>query len=348
MIYFDIALVIMCLLSLKFNRQNKEINWMTVKQTTSIKGIFIIMVFLSHIRGYITSVNTADIWHNELMGRIGQRMVVYFLVCSGYGVMESIKKKGKIYINAIPHRRVLNLLLKFDIAVCIYILIDIFMNGGNCSYSIRDILLSFVGWESVGNSNWYVFAIIYAYIATWIAFKCAKEYNKCIVITFLLSITYIVVLRISNKGTWWYDTILAYPLGMCVSMYSKKLQSLFSQKILYILSLLLTLCGAFISATNILVQIMQMLLFGMAIILLTMQISFENIFLDWCGKNLFAIYILQRIPMILLKEWGLADGNKYIYTIVCFIGCCLLAFLFNILTKRLYFPDGLRGSNTPK
>lgn len=33
--------------------------------------------------------------------------------------------------------------------------------------SLKTILLSMVCWESIGNSNWYIFAILCLYLLTW-------------------------------------------------------------------------------------------------------------------------------------------------------------------------------------
>ena len=334
MIYFDVALFVLCLASLKINKQKYNKEWLSITQMTNIKGIFIIIVFLSHMRQYISANSIDTILHNELMGRIGQRMVVYFLVCSGFGVMENIKKKGKLYISAIPHKRVLNVIIKFDIVVCIYILVDIIINR-TCSYSISHILLSFTGWESVGNSNWYVFAIIYAYIVTWIAYSVTKKHKCGIAIVCLLSMVYIVVLFIANKGTWWYDTILCYPVGMLISLYKEKIEKVFSNNIFYIVVLSLSVFCTFVNQNTIYIQIVQMLFFAVVMILGTMYVSFCNPFLEWCGRNLFGMYILQRIPMIVLKELGFAEKNIYLYTVLCFIICCVLALIFNKLMKSL-------------
>ena len=80
--------------------------------TESIKGIFIIIVFYSHILPFLEEAGVEyspvlDIPSNTLIHRIGQLMVVMFLFYSGYGVMESIMKKGNEYVRAIPVKRVL-------------------------------------------------------------------------------------------------------------------------------------------------------------------------------------------------------------------------------------------------
>lgn len=66
-----------------------------------------------------------------------------------------------------------------------------------------------------------------------------------------------------------------------------------------------------------------------------MRVAFKNKVLIWCGKHLFEIYILQRIPMILLKAFGLDQWNVYLY----FAGCAgitlALIYPFKWLTDRL-------------
>lgn len=39
--------------------------------------------------------------------------------------------------------------------------------------TVSHALLSLIGWENVGNSNWYIFCIICCYAFTYIAFKIA-------------------------------------------------------------------------------------------------------------------------------------------------------------------------------
>ena len=75
------------------------------EQTTCINGIFVLFVFLSHFGQYETMP-----WNNLLLA-IGQLMVAPFLFYSGYGIMEQIQRRGIVYIDSMPRKRILKLLL---------------------------------------------------------------------------------------------------------------------------------------------------------------------------------------------------------------------------------------------
>lgn len=58
-----------------------------------------------------------------------------------------------------------------------------------------------------------------------------------------------------------------------------------------------------------------------------MRVKLDSSVLLWCGQNLLGLYILQRIPMILCKEWGLTS-NPYLSFFVCAVVTITLAALF--------------------
>lgn len=99
------------------------------KKTTTIKGIFIVLVFFSHFNSYVMYSNTLDNVYVKIIGYVGQAMVAPFLFYSGYGVMEQITKKGNSYIKSIPIKRFLVTMIKFDLAVFLFYIINIFLNN---------------------------------------------------------------------------------------------------------------------------------------------------------------------------------------------------------------------------
>lgn len=173
MTIFLLLIIIISLWQIKFPKpvlSGINNNYLEISRTNSIKGIFILLVFLSHARNYISAY--AEYSQNPLNGiydifqnHLGQGVVIMFLFYSGYGVMESIKKKGTNYINAIPKKRFAKTLINFDIAVIIFILLNLCLSTLK-NYTIPKVLLSFIGWESVGNSNWYIFAMLVMYLIT--------------------------------------------------------------------------------------------------------------------------------------------------------------------------------------
>jgi hypothetical protein len=46
------------------------------------------------------------------------------------------------------------------------------------TFPVSQYLLSFTGWDAVGNSNWYILAVIVAYLITFIAFEICRDKGK--------------------------------------------------------------------------------------------------------------------------------------------------------------------------
>lgn len=132
------------------------------EQTTCINGMFVVLVFLSHFGQYERMP-----WNKPILA-IGQLMVAPFLFFSGYGIMEQIKKKGDEYIDHMPRKRIFKFYIHFCMALCIYLLLSFLLDK---DYSLSRIIWSFTALSSIGNSNWYVFAILAMYIIVYISFK---------------------------------------------------------------------------------------------------------------------------------------------------------------------------------
>ncbi len=62
--------------------------------TTCINGFFILLVFMRHFNQYVRFTGTMDLWYAKMIANVGQLLVTTFLLYSGYGIMESIKKQG--------------------------------------------------------------------------------------------------------------------------------------------------------------------------------------------------------------------------------------------------------------
>ena len=170
-IYSVITLLMSC--SISFWRNGFHDGYLSKEQSNCIKGFFIVVVFCRHIAPYLADSGydfsmLGDNLFRWIDGRIGQLLVVMFLFYSGYGVMESIKNKGETYIDSIPHRRLITTLLNFDVAVGIFLVVDICLG---IHYETKDIVLAFTGWKSIGNSNWYIFVILCCYFSTYLTYK---------------------------------------------------------------------------------------------------------------------------------------------------------------------------------
>lgn len=330
MIIFLIILLLIIIYNIK---PTKEEKYLDKKQTENIKGIFIILVLFSHFNSYVKYDSSLDLEYLKIINWFGQAMVAPFLFYSGYGIMEQIKNNGKKYIKKIPKKRILTTLIKFDLAVIIYLILNIILNN---RLKISQIILSLIGWESLGNSNWYIFVILILYLITYISFIITNKKKISLLITTILSFLYMIIFyKFNIKPVFWYDTVPCFILGLYYSHYKETISKYINyNKITYILSLIILMFSTllFKHYSRILVfNIMFNISFILTIIIISIKISINSKTLSWCGKHLFEIYILQRIPMIIFSKIT-PQLSIYLYFILSLIGTILLTIIFKKLT----------------
>ncbi|MCD7948799.1 MAG: hypothetical protein LUG12_00870 [Erysipelotrichaceae bacterium] len=164
-IIFGLLILIM-LLSAHVNKIGLDKEYLSIENTQAIKGIFVILIFLSHIRTYTTFDNTLDLAVIRFLDLISQLVVTMFLFYSGYGIYESIKTKAH-YIQNFLKDRIGYVFMNLVLGLSLYLILNVFIQR---SYSLDHILLSLVGIKSIGNSSWFMFAILVLYMSTYFSF----------------------------------------------------------------------------------------------------------------------------------------------------------------------------------
>ena len=166
-------------------------NYLSKETCNSIKGFCVILVFLSHCGKYIhynkTGINEM---YYSVAGYLSQLIVVMFFFYSGYGLMQQIIKKGKQYIQSFLFSRFLPTYISFVICVLFYYILSLVIN---VDYSCKQLLLSFIGWESIGNSNWFMFVTFVLYFIFFLSFRFVKKVSYGFVIFCFLSFLFFVI-----------------------------------------------------------------------------------------------------------------------------------------------------------
>ena len=329
------------LFGLKFTSKGTA-NYLSVENTQGVKCVFILMVFYSHFNSYISLTDSIyDTVYIKFFRFIGQAMVAMFLFYSGYGVMESITRKGESYILKIPKNRILKTLVNFDFAVLLFLVLNLIINS---KISLKQVMLSLIGWDSLGNSNWYIFVILMLYTLRFLVFSVIRKETKSarlssvFVLTALICGLILVTYRFNIRPTYWYDTALCYALGMGYSLVKEYVEKAVNKNFfLWLFSLLLS-AAAFVvlKGHNVFIEIAANLCFTVSLVIFTMRITLNNKVLKWCGEHLFEIYILQRIPMIIFQKVRLSEWNIYIYFTVCVAVTALLCIVFKYLTTKFW------------
>ena len=354
MITLYIIVFIIALWGIKPRRNEQErLQYMSKDSTDAIKGIFILLVFFRHANEYVKKSgfdysSLADSLFSMTDSFLNQLIVVMFLFFSGYGIIYSISNKGDSYISNIPKHRILNTLLNFDIAVACFIILSFIIGH---SFDTKTIILSFTGWESVGNSNWYIFVILICYLSTWLVFALNRG-NRSILTAALLNFGLLMIatiaLALAGKPSHWYNTIFAYPIGMMFGLFKERFDSLVNKKyaacligavICFAISTLLFFdknlpigenSRAIINGSSWVIRVIS---FIIIILMVMTKFNIQNKTLIWLGGNLFPLYIYQRIPMIIISTYF--DLNPTIFIIISILITCALIPIYRKVQFKL-------------
>lgn len=340
MTIFLLFLLALCLCDLSVSPKSRFCpDYISRQNTMAVRGLFLFFVIARHFRDYVALNHPLDAPFLLLDRFLGQGIVSVFLFYSGYGVLESIQKKGAAYVRSMPVKRLLLTLLHFMTAVLLYLFAGILMGR---SYAPKTVLLALVGWASVGSSNWYVFAILCLYLASWISFSLFRERTTAGVCSvFCLTVIYILVLhQFRPTESWWYNTALCYPAGMCFSLSKEKIQTyLWRRPKTYALCTLFCLAAVVALrpfTCRLFLYEVWSVLFAAAVVLVTMKLSLRNPLLRWMGERTFWIYILQRLPMMILRHIGV---QSYPYLFLLLSLACIFP-LAAVFDRAARYADG--------
>ena len=337
MILAYIILFALLLWGVKFHTNGTNEAYMSKDSTNVVKGLFIGLIFMSHLQDYVRNSGYAynalgDHLILSIQSHMGQLVVVMFLFYSGYGIMESYKDKGAGYVKTMPRKRLLGTLLNFDVAVLLFIVLNLIFGK---ELTPSQCLLSLTAWDSVGNSNWYIFVILLCYMFAYIGLSidCVGKRMKAVIVFLSLSlISYIILAK--TRGAWWYDTFFSFSAGMVFSMNKAKIEKAIDRKYwLVLLAAVLLFILIYIIPIGFhgLRHNAVSICFAMLIVILTRKIELRSRPLMWMGKNLFPLYIYQRFSMMLFYEM---DGGTFVchhlslYIIVCAFVTYLFAYFY--------------------
>lgn len=338
MIFFLIILLLIAVRSATIAAQDQfNKNYLSKIDANNIKGIFVILIIFSHYVGYVQLGGRYDQPYLALREHLNQMVVAMFWFYSGYGIMTSMQRKNKGYLKGILMRRFPKVWASLAAAVGIFMLVNLITGR---QYPVGQIMLSLIGWESIGNSNWYMFDTLVIYLLVYLSFSMVKfrskkvqEYVGCAFLTVLTGVFIYTLMKV-GKENYWYNSVIIFPVGCWYALLKDKIESIFMKNDrFYMGGALLAVLIYSISFRNrwkygIEGYTVWAVAFVAVIVLFTMKVSISSHIFTWFGEHVFSVYMLQRIPMIIFSDLGFAR-NKYMFLVICIISTVFLADLFD-------------------
>ena len=294
-------------------KNSKIFNLCDTTHFSIAKGIGIIIVVLVHLtNGYLNFP-----WLSPVAGG----GVAIFLICSGYGLYESFKKKA---FTSYWSNKFVKIWVPSFIQVTVVALVG--MIGFKAWLTNNPLFLY----------GWYLQVLFFDYALFWVLYKFVKNKNLCLFLLFVIS----VVVFFLTKSQLYAEQFLCFPIGVAFSQLNlKKFVSEFSAgKIVVVFSALISvMAGVWLLRNNFSNYILSNAVWhiiktAFAIIVLYAVYIFRKIpllklFIPF-GSMSYAIYLLNNYTLTFLhnREINLLNvvlalvitfGLSFIYSRIC-------------------------------
>jgi peptidoglycan/LPS O-acetylase OafA/YrhL len=281
--------------------------------TLPIRGLLAFLIVLFHIgqRFYDTPIG--------IFSSSGRTTVSVFFFISGYGLMTSYRKKGKAYLSNFFKRRLCKLLPLFvvlTLACAIYSCIVM-------HHSVSEIANNFSRGVVPLPNSWFMYVILYQYVAFYLACKIGRSRVQWVVITAILTLVSMAGMYMAHWNDWWWMSQPSFVFGMTVAAYWDEFRMLLSKYTFAMISstLIVMSIGIINGRLTLIPESVTRFLFPnlmplLVVFMVSAYGSAINRITNFCGKISLEIYLIHGLVIMTVDHFGLP---WYTYTLCVFI-----------------------------
>ena len=264
------------------------------EDTYSLRGICMIMIIIHHLFQYTRhyyNINYPNFF-SFILQSLGFLSTGVFFFLSGYGMYKSLEKQGKVTAKYI-FRHIKKLYAPFLFILFLTILYDSSING----FDFTSYIVSLFSMDLLHYNNlWFLKVITLLYLFVMLVSLFFISMRIRVLIVFGGVTLYSIVAAILGLGTWWYNSILCFPLGMLLALNYHKIQTetkkinnhniLISFLVVFLISIILLYVFR-----NVLFAIVSSISFSIIAIIFIAYFSPQSKFLHFVGVNSLIFYI---------------------------------------------------------
>jgi len=229
----------------------------------------------------------------------------------------------------------LKTLLNFNIAILVFLAVNLILG---IHYSGWEIVGSFIGLTSIGNSNWYIFSILVMYVISYLAGVVFKDNYKGIAITVTIcSVLYVIIIQIIGLPSRFVSTIVTYAFGMWLCLFKNEIKNVFKGKpVISLVFILIPILATFNFRANDYIMNISSCFFVLLVVWFMTHFEIKSKILYSLGKYSFSIYVLQRLPMNTISYFYSPSGlMNYMFVASCLFITVGLSIIFDKLVEQV-------------
>lgn len=329
-----VLIFVVMLVSSVHARKHSSDAFMSKAQTTSLRGLAILIVVIHHLGQRLDSALPLMLYLMNFF--IGYLAVGLFFFLSGYGNMLSISHMRRSFTGKMTWiaKRVIGLLLIFYVAEAMALICDLLSNQPIVPNLWGLITLSLSGWDT-----WYIKIQLLLYVLLFIAWlpdKLAAD-ARLILLT-ILAVIAVIVMRQCGLSEYWWNTLLCFPTGALLAQYRQTSEQLLQRywawvgcasTVLFMPAFLLNYRG------QVLAGIPAALLFCCAVISWNFKLRISSKPLIWLGTISFEIFLTHSLllkTLVLVNVWSLPTTHAMVLLL---IGTLILSPANKAITDRI-------------
>lgn len=314
--------------------QNLKKGHLGKNTTNNLKGISIIFIILHHINQELGPVaGTFFASRLSLAGRLG---VAIFFFVSGYGIMRQYQIKGPSYLkNFLPHR-LLPIVMLYILAMVLIFPIKHFLMG----LTLKQAAISMTNGAPFVNDSWFILAIIFFYLAFWLAMKLSKGHAlPLFAILLLLTAIYTGYIWKKGMGEWLINAAFVFPTGVLFAYYEDRfipfIQRYYSP-IMLSTSTLFAICFTLDEVHSLMrYRMLSEIFFALALMIISYKVECDNkLFLISSAWSL-NLYLYHPFIASLLHGNAAIAAHSVIYGLLVIILSYLVAGVIAFIQRKV-------------